>query len=200
MGASDISFEINKKATEKEVLDSFNRQRDRDSDENGHQQGYSGDFQTVDTVKCHFDKVFTSYNEAFDYCLEKAEKWCYAVAVHYIDIQAKKTKQEDKLQEKISQLATSLRELSFMNKQEGFTKCSGCGSKLANKHLRTKNCLVCGITLFTKSELKKKDKLNSKINELKGKLDAIRKVAQEKAVKKAKSKNVKTLVAGWGAH
>ena len=200
MGASDISFEINKKATEKEVLDSFNRQRERDSDENGHQQGYSGDFQTVDTVKCHFEKLFTSYGEAFDYCLEKAEKWCYAVAVHYIDVQAKKTKQEDKIEAKISELATSLRELSAITKREGFAKCSGCNSKLANKHLRTKDCLVCGTTLFTKSELKRKDKLNSKIEELRKKLETIRKANQEKAVKKSKKKDIKTLVAGWGAH
>jgi len=200
MGASDISFEINKKATEKEVLESFNRQRERDEDENGHQQGYSGDFQTVDTVKCHFDKLFTSYSEAFDYCLEKAEKWCYAVAVHYIDVQAKKTKQEEKLQQKIGDLTKSLREISVVTKQEGFTKCSGCGSKLANKHLRTKNCVVCGNGLLTKSEIKKQTKLNSKIDELKKKLEAIKKVAQEKAAKKAKSKDVKTLIAGWGAH
>lgn len=85
MGACNIQFTIDKQATTQEVLAAFKRQREIDNDANGHQEGYSGDFQTVDTVKCEFKETFPSYNEAMEYCLKKAEKFCYAIAVHYVD-------------------------------------------------------------------------------------------------------------------
>ena len=86
MGACDISFTIGKKATVEEVNAAFNTQRKEDSIRNGHQEGYSGDFQTVSGVRCKFGQLLTSYSSALEYCLANSEKWEHAIAVHYVQI------------------------------------------------------------------------------------------------------------------
>ena len=83
MGACNIDLTIKKKASIDEIRTAFRGQQELDSAYNGHQEGYSGDFQTVQGVELHKDKVFKDYNEAYDYCLDNAEKWDYVVAVYY---------------------------------------------------------------------------------------------------------------------
>ena len=73
MGANNIEFEIGKKATTKQIEQAFKKQRRLDKEYNGHQEGYSGDFQTVYAVAHHLSKVFDDYNQAHDYCLELLE-------------------------------------------------------------------------------------------------------------------------------
>ena len=84
MGAENIDFKIKGKATKDQINDKFKERRESDSDRNGHQDGYSGDFQTVDNVDFEYlGKVFDSYREAEDFCLDKAKKWETVVAVYY---------------------------------------------------------------------------------------------------------------------
>lgn len=90
MGACNIDFEINKEANFKEVEQVFEATQLDEYAYNGHQYGYSGDFQTVDYVKNCLHMEFNDYDKAYDYCLEKAEKWEYVVAVR-LNINNKKS-------------------------------------------------------------------------------------------------------------
>jgi hypothetical protein len=84
MGACSISMTVKGDATEEEVMKAFANQQQEDRYDNGHREGYSGDFQTVDRVK--FTKnVFTDGEEAFEYCLSNAQKWSYVVAVKVVN-------------------------------------------------------------------------------------------------------------------
>lgn len=83
MGATSIGFTLELKASEKEVKDAFSKQQEEDRARHGHCEGYSGDFQTVDTVQCHFNTVMDSLAEAESYCLDNAKKWSFVVAVHF---------------------------------------------------------------------------------------------------------------------
>jgi hypothetical protein len=85
MGACDISFTLKGKVKFEEIGKAFRHRQGIDQIENGHQSGYSGDFQTVDKVIDRTYQVFDSYEEAFDYCLENCEKWVSVVAVRYKD-------------------------------------------------------------------------------------------------------------------
>lgn len=84
MGACSIDFELEGKKTFREVREALKGRQAEDAAENGHRDGYSGDFQTVHTVEDHSHKgTFKTFNEAFDYCLEHAEKWESVIAVKY---------------------------------------------------------------------------------------------------------------------
>lgn len=80
MGACNIEFTAPGNYSRNQVVEKFREQQSCDAMYNGHQEGYSGDFQTVDEVKFH-DVEFTSYREAHDYCLKHAQKWEFVVAV-----------------------------------------------------------------------------------------------------------------------
>jgi len=199
MGACDISFTIGGKASMSEVADALRARQEEDSVENGHQQGYSGDFQTVHKVKCEFGKLFTSYNEAYEYCLANAEKWEYVVAVHYIDVTVERTKLQIKLEEKIVKLKEEeLRLYRFENKT-GFVKCSHCGSRLSKQYVHHKTCRLCNQSLLTRRELYKSERIAAKIKNAQGLIDKIKEEQKAKAIAKNGQKNIKTLVAGWGA-
>jgi len=83
MGASNIDIIIKGKATDNEILKAFDDRRKRDSEQNGHCDGYSGDFQTVQDVKIKTGVIFPDANTAYNYCLEHAQKWEYVIAVHF---------------------------------------------------------------------------------------------------------------------
>lgn len=88
MGACDIRFTLKGDASRSDVLEAFKKKQLSDAEYNGHREGYSGDFQTVHEVKFHTEfpgcpSLFPSFNDAYEYCLEKAEKWVYVVAVRY---------------------------------------------------------------------------------------------------------------------
>lgn len=199
MGACDISFTIGGKASISEVADALRARQERDSEYNGHQEGYSGDFQTVHEVKCEFQKLFTSYNEAYEYCLANAEKWEHVVAVHYIDVTVERTKLQIKLEEKIVKLKEEERVLYRTDDKPGFIKCSHCGSRLNKKHLDRKTCVLCGQSLLNRRELAKVENIAKKIKNNQGLIDKIKGEQKAKAIAKNGQKNIKTLVAGWGA-
>jgi len=199
MGACDISFTIGKKATKTEILDNFKKVQARDHEYNGHQEGYSGDFQTVDGVECHLDKLFTSHREAMDYCLSVAEKWSSVIAVYYVQLDLTKSKTQVNLEKRIDKLQKQLNNLAIFTTKNKYTKCSQCGSKFSIAHMRYKQCPLCGNSLKTATELKRSSRIAETIDKLKARVDILSKEAREKAMKKNGEKNVKTLVAGWGA-
>lgn len=196
MGANNICLELNGKRTVKEVEEAFREQKKLDAEVNGHQDGYSGDFQTISRVECHFEKVFANINVASEYCLEKSEKWDKAIAVHYVKYfkYSKKVasinKKIDALNRKI--IHTEQKNIEKMKKKSHIT-CKKCKSRLNTAYIGI-SCKVCGEILIN---LNRVDALNKKIDELRAK-NAQQKKLEEKNVKPT-SKNVDTLIGGWGA-
>ena len=83
MGAQNIDFERLGKLTKQEILGEFMCRQRRDKGNNGSQEGYSGDFQTVDTIE--FDVLNDGtgdYEHDYDLALENAEKWSHGQAIY----------------------------------------------------------------------------------------------------------------------
>jgi len=81
MGAEFIEHTIEGKASQSELNAWLSDQQAEDRNYNGHQEGYSGDTQTIHAIELH-DKTFTNQSEASDYCDENSKKWEYGVAVY----------------------------------------------------------------------------------------------------------------------
>ncbi len=200
MGACNIEFEMEGTPIFGDIQKRFKEQQEIDSQENGSQSGYSGDFQTVDTVENHTHLIFNSYDEAHNYCLEKSKKWESVVAVRYRFVdKIKPTLKIEKLQNKISEL---IKELSHIQNTKftmpEFKSCSACKSRIATKHMRGSKCPVCGDSDLRPASAQKAElKLRTKIAALVKKRDEQAKKELDKALKKYGK--VGTLVAGWGA-
>lgn len=206
MGACNIDFEIEGPATWSQIEKKFNDVREENQKYNGHQDGYSGDFQTVHKVKDHTHMVFNSHNEAYDYCLDKAQKWDFVVAVRYRDTSAAKPSAKlKKLQKQWRDLENSLRDLNsqlttkieIKLKSQEFITCGNCKSRMDTRFRnRTLKCPICDNSFLTKTDLKKRQTLTDKIEKKKEEIQNEKKKIAEKFSSKAK---IKTLVAGWGA-
>jgi hypothetical protein len=85
MGSDSIFFKVKGKASKDEINKAFKARQESDADENGHRQGYSGDFQTVHKIdfRLYQTDTFESLNEAQEYCLKHAEKFLTVIAVYY---------------------------------------------------------------------------------------------------------------------
>lgn len=203
MGAHNIEFTINKKANYSEIKKAFKHKKSNDQYDNGYQDGYSGDFQTVNDVKFH-NKVFNSFNEAHEYCLEHAQKWSFVVAVYFRDADLSKNKTLIKLKEKLNSEMIKLREVTKqevdkikMAKSKTIS-CSKCQSKLTRKFLvfnssSSATCPVCRENLLSNTAKKRIENQTKKVTELKTKINLTETKLSEK------SNNLKTLIAGWGA-
>ena len=84
MGACNIEFDLAYKAKKTQIAAAFILEQQEGAYQNGHQEGYSGDFQTVHEVLYHLDITFDTYEEAHEYCLENAQKWSNVIAVYYL--------------------------------------------------------------------------------------------------------------------
>jgi hypothetical protein len=200
MGACNIEFDIPKKATWSEIQERFKRQREQDRIENG-QRSYTGDFQTVDKVVDYTNNVFNSYNEAHEFCMQKAEKWISVVAVYYKDIKIKPNKQIEKLGKKLTQLVNEYEASQLLTvKLPKFVTCEGCSSRVSTSHTRGYECPVCGEGDFRPLGLQRKlAKLKAKIELLKEKRSGLITALKTKQAAKQGDKDLKTLVAGLGA-
>lgn len=208
MGACDISFELDGKKTFADVLKEFKRLRAINAEENGHAHGYSGDWQTIDTIKDHSGtKVFKDGNEAFEYCMSKSEKWSYAIAVKYevrgaIKLDAKMKR----LQNKLSKLQNKYNE--FVNlchpirqfiyeaiKTNSFHTCQSCKSRVNTIYFKRVSCPVCSCDIIPNRHIKRLEYFTMKINNLKNEITAYMNILENK------SKVIKTqwMVAGWAA-
>jgi hypothetical protein len=74
MGATDIALTIPKRATNKEVHAALNAARAENAACNGHQDGYSGDWQTIYRISFIPGRVFNTRREAEDFAWNKCEK------------------------------------------------------------------------------------------------------------------------------
>jgi len=194
MGASNIEFEIDKKATMNQINKAFNRQRKQDRSYNGHQEGYSGDFQTVSEIKDHTHKVFNSYNDAQDYCLDHAEKWSYAIAVYY---RIKSNKTNNKLDRFQERLTNELTLLSGIDSGLPIAKsltigCKSCKSNVTRSYIKGVICPVC------KNDLRSTTAIN-RVASIKDRIDKLRKQITLEENKMALKSPIYTLVCGWGA-
>ena len=198
MGAQDISLNIDFKASRADIDKAFEKRRSRDRSENGSREGYSGDFQTVNSVKYHTDKVFTSYNEAYDYCMNHAEKWVNVIAVYYVDSKVESSKLT-KLNETVLKLSYALRALkdTELSRKSAFKTCENCSSRVSLLHFRGYVCPVCNVDLRPNSLINRIKSMQSKRDALKLVVDELIKIERTKLIKN--DKNIKTLVAGWGA-
>lgn len=202
MGACDISFTLEGKKTKEEVKKRFRQQQQEDADYNGHQDGYSGDFQTVGSIK-FIDKTFNSYNEAYNFCMNNAEKWNYVVAVKYKKGETKISSTTKKLKESLNNTQEAIQNLnskSFKDLKQAKSKtigCKHCDSKINRTYLRTIQCPVCHKDLRSETIQKRLANLKSKKIVLEKRLKDAHKKEVEKGAAKAKNSN--WLVAGLGA-
>lgn len=206
MGACDISFNLDGKKTFSDVLKAFKRQQEIDSEENGHAQGYSGDFQTVNRVLDHSDKVFNSEGEAQDYCLKHATKGDSVIAVKYKVIgKVTYPKSIERLKLRLGQAneklkAINVKLVSLSDKRivgKKFVTCLSCKSRVNGGFIKESKCPVCHLSFITKTERKQLEGCKKVIQDLQTKLTTEYSKAKEKAA--AKSTQTEWLVAGWGA-
>lgn len=83
MGATNVSFTMAGDSNTKEVRERFDEIREECLYEYGHDP-YNGTFSTIRDIKFS-SETFDDIEKAEDYCLEKAEKWEYAIACKYKD-------------------------------------------------------------------------------------------------------------------
>jgi len=220
MGACDISFTLDGKLSPDKVRQAFLDKKKENEEYNGHREGYSGDFQTVDWCKIT-DEVFNSYNEAFEYCLNNAEKWSHVIAVRYkTNIKVKPDKKLKKLRTQYKKISRRLaiienkynrwyngiktKRQPLLDKKKT-AHCVYCKSTLNLTYRRGRfTCPVCGMILITKSQYKRYKELRKDIdkwtklkNDLGEKIDNVYNKLREQAAEQ--STETEWLVAGWGA-
>lgn len=101
MGASNIQFYLDGKASRSQIEQQF-KQKQQEDEGDADEDGYGGGFSTVRKVDySYFHQVFNSENEAFDFCMQKAEKFYSVVAVVYKDTSAVTSLPLRKNQEKL---------------------------------------------------------------------------------------------------
>ena len=200
MGACDIQFELDKKATQNEIDKAFKAKRAEDAERNGHQEGYSGDFQTVNKVVFHLHNTFANYNEAAEYCQKVAKKWESVVAVYYVGTPTKsKAQAQFKVKsEKLIQAIDLVRSIP-LDKSKPFKTCPNCKSRLNVAHVSGVNCPLCRIDLRPKSVVNRLAKRLAALEELKSITKELIAKENQEFLAKASDKDVKTLVYGWGA-
>ena len=81
MGATNVGFTLDGKKSKKEVIDYFQKAREKALYMYGH-DSYNGTISTIPDVRIT-DEVFETKSEAEEYCLDNAEKWEYAIACKY---------------------------------------------------------------------------------------------------------------------
>lgn len=200
MGACNIELTQKGKLSRSEIEAAFRRQQEQDRLENGHQDGYSGDFQTVSKVDCHLSQVFTSHSEAADYCLKHASKWDTVVAVYFLDLQVK-TGRIDKAAESLKTLRQDLRNLesTVLDRSKPFRTCPDCKSRLAVQRFNGPACPVCQSDLRPAAFQRRLEALKAKVKAAESRLSDLIKTERDRLASKAKPSQFRTLIAGWGA-
>lgn len=116
--------------------------------------------------------VFKTQQAAYDYLVNKAEKWGPAIAVKVGDfskifpVTATEKKEVEKLHELQNKFNNWDSDLLMRVRQAKSTQrgCKHCGSKISVKYVKTVNCPVCGDAHFIKTET---DNKNFKILQVK---------------------------------
>lgn len=182
MGAIDIYYTVDGTLSESKVRAAHEKRLDDNRRRNGHQEGYSGDWQTIAEIDFYPDKVFKNFQEAYDHCSSQCEKWS-GMAVKFRgtdDSEYRKDKtwikayenvkeswekvreEENKLRQKRSQLFEELKEA----KSKKIT-CKTCDSSLSRAHLKNSNCPLCDTELLSATALTQIERCEERINKAK---------------------------------
>ena len=78
MGAESVYKKV-KSTKKQDIIEAFKQAQEYGIYMHGHDP-YNGTFSTIDSVRID-NKTFTDSSKAYEYCLDNAEKWSYAVAV-----------------------------------------------------------------------------------------------------------------------
>jgi len=89
MGAHNVCLIFDGSISKQAVVDLVDQQKDIDR-ENQYDMDpqdipYAGDWTTIPKIKFPTSQVFEDYDAAEEYCLDKSQKWEYAVAVKFKD-------------------------------------------------------------------------------------------------------------------
>ena len=173
MGATNIEMELKGTLDKGSILKKVSEQAAEDREYNGHQDGYSGDWQSVDDVIC-IDKVFDNFEDAYGYCNGNAEKWGPAIAVRYYKTSksAKKSKTLIKLEDRLENLYESGSDLykksveDIRGAKSKNIGCKECGSSLSRPYLKNEICPMCKTSLFSETIKGRISRQKEKIKEL----------------------------------
>ncbi len=91
MGAHDISRDLPGTLTQLEVRKEFDKWHAEDRAYHG-QDPYSGSWATINSITFPTNEHFGTFQEAYDYCLDKSQKWEFACAVKYLHLTRTQTK------------------------------------------------------------------------------------------------------------
>lgn len=86
MGAEQLTKKLAGQANKFRIKQWYMQQLEHDKEYNGHQDGYSGDLQTIHGgIVTHFENgIFKSLDLAYEYCQTNCKKWGAGIAVHYL--------------------------------------------------------------------------------------------------------------------
>lgn len=161
MGASYQSLTY--KASSPEKLKGYFEKIQNDACYNRGHDSYSGHIGMSSGLQVS-SLVFKNHTEAEDYVMEHASKWGPAIAVKVGDFSKifPMTITEKKEWEKLQELKTKVENwdkslIERVKKTKSLHRgCKICGSKIAVKYLRTKDCPICLDTHFVETDTDKK--------------------------------------------
>ncbi len=197
MGAEFDELDLDGNLTTSQVGAKFKAYQNECSHESGN--SYSGRLNMCHGLKFATHKVFESRNEAYEYLNDTCQKWDDAIAVQYLasnpinrdDAKASKLRDAVRLsRETLQRFESALTEsVESKLKSVEFIKCNGCKSRLDTRFRRkTLKCPVCESSFASKTELKKRESLKSKVESAETKLREYLQKMQAKANTKNRAK------------
>ena len=227
MGSCNVSTYVSGDKSRQDIRQHIQNLRSENRDYNGHQEGYSGDWQTIDQINFS-DKIFNTEEEAHEYALDNTKKW-EGMAVRYKQIkEVKPSAQLKKVQKAILALETKRLKLKenylkfakaawvkrapVLAKRKTF-KCGSCKSTLNMKFVEASNsgsietyytCPVCERGLLLPAQLKRANALRKAIAKIEEQIKAKQEksvIIKAKLIEKIAAKTTKTgwLIVGWAA-
>lgn len=195
MGADNDSLSLDGSLSTSEVRKQFEAYQKGCDVESG--RSYSGRLNMCPGIE-FADKEFNSHDEAYEYLVNRAEKWGNAIAVKYkksnpidrndsqlVKLQVLKRGLESELQSLESEFWTKV---DVKLKSVEFIKCSTCKSKLETRfRVKTLKCPVCNGSFLSATDLKRRDALRIKIANIQTKINDRFEALQNKANKKGQT-------------
>lgn len=155
----------------------------------GWREGSSG---LSNSITWHDNIICENYSSAREYIDKIDNGWYDQIAVKYKEIiPGKKTKAQIKKEDQENELRKELDFLEtrnfFKNHKSKKITCKKCESNINKDYIRRNRCPVCGNDLRSKTELKKIERKEEK-------LDVLREQIREMEVKSSKNHKIKWLV------
>lgn len=203
MGAEFDDLDLDGTLSEREVKSRFEAYQNECAHESGN--SYSGRLNMCNGLVFAQVRVFDSQNEAYEYLQNKCQKWENAIAVKYFasnpikqdDAKAVKLRDAVRLsRDTLQRFESALTEsVETKLKTVEFIKCNGCKSRLDTRFRRkTLKCPVCESSFASKTELKKRESLKSKVESAETKLREYLQKLQAKA--NTKNRETRWLIGG----